>query len=296
MIKMKFMRITLFSFVVGSLAALVMMPTSLTAQDDDEEQYEQFDHSNFDENSNIINNDWMPLKPGTRFVYAGTTMEDDEEGPLPHRVVINVTDLTKMIDGVKALVTYDLDYSAGQLVEAELAFYAQDKDGNVWRMGEYPVEYEDGELADAPCWFAGIEDAKAGISMLADPWVGTPSYSQGWAPKVDFTDRGQVHEMGVETCVPYDCFDDVLVISETSLDEPGAFQLKYWAQGVGNIQVGFKGDDPNQELLELVDVFELGQDALADLRNQAMEMEKEAYEHRRTRKVYGQTPPCEPLR
>lgn len=290
------MRNTSRLLVLGVLSSILLATNSSMAQDEDANEYESFDHSNFDENSHIINNEWMPLKPGTRFVYAGTTMEDDEEGPFPHRVIINVTDLTKVIDGVKALVTYDLDYSAGQLVEAELAFYAQDKDGNVWRMGEHPVEYEDGELADAPCWFAGIEDAKAGISMLADPWVGTPSYSQGWAPKVDFTDRGQVHEMGVEACVPYDCFDDVLVISETSLDEPGAFQLKYWAQGVGNIQVGFKGDDPNQELLELVDVLELGQDALADLRNQAIEMEKEAYEHRRTRRVYGQTPPCEPLR
>ena len=131
--------------------------------------------------------------------------------------------------------------------------------------------------------------------MLSDPWEGTPSYSQGWAPKVEFTDRGQVYEMGVSTCVPYDCFDDVLVISETSLDEPGAYQLKYWAQGIGNVQVGFKGDDPNQELLELVDYMKLGDDALEDLREKALQMEEEAYEHRRTRKVYGQTPPCEPV-
>jgi len=290
------MRNTSRLLVLGVLSSVLLAPNLSMAQDEDANEYESFDHSNFDENSHIINNEWMPLKPGTRFVYAGTTFEDEEEVPLPHRVVINVTDLTKVIDGVRALVTYDLDYSAGQLVEAELAFFAQDKDGNVWRMGEYPAEYEDGELAEAPCWFAGIEDARAGISMLANPWEGTPSYSQGWAPKVDFTDRGQVHEMGVSTCVPYDCFDDVLVISETSLDEPGAYQLKYWAQGVGNIQVGFKGDDPTQELLELVDVSELGEDALVKLRNQALEMEKEAYEHRRTRKVYGETPPCEPLR
>jgi hypothetical protein len=284
-----------FWTILGIFVFLGLFSHTLTAQDE-KKMYEDFDQSNFDDNSADIDNDWMPLKPGMRYVYAGQAVEDEEVGPMPHRVVIHVTDLTKEINGVKSLATYDLDYHAGQLLEAELAFYAQDKDGNVWRMGELPVEFEDGEWADVPCWFAGVDDAVAGISMMADPWVGTPSYSQGWAPDVDFTDRGEVHEMGGEACVPMGCYDNVLVISETSLDEPGAYQLKYWAQGVGNIQVGFKGDDPTQELLELVDVMQLGADGLAEIREKALELEKQAYEHRRSRKVYGQTPPLTGLK
>ena len=61
---------------------------------------------------------------------------------VPHRFVMNVTDLTKVIGGVRSVVTWDLDYTDGELVEAELAFFAQDKEGNVWRMGEYPEEYD----------------------------------------------------------------------------------------------------------------------------------------------------------
>ena len=129
--------------------------------------------------------------------------------------------------------------------------------------------------------------------MLANPWVGTPSYSQGWGPKVDFTDRGEVHKMGESTCTPMGCYDDVLVISETSEDEPGIFQLKYWVQGVGNVQVGFKGDDPSQELLELVDVLQLGKDGLADIREKALELEKNAYSRKKSKKVFGPTSPCE---
>jgi len=44
----------------------------------------------------------MPLKPGTRFTYEGTTIEDDGAA-VPHRVVINVTDLTKVIGGGRSL-------------------------------------------------------------------------------------------------------------------------------------------------------------------------------------------------
>ena len=53
---------------------------------------------------------------------------------------------------MRTVVSWDLDYSDGELAEAELAFYAQDDDGNVWRMGEYPEEYDGGQIVDAPTW------------------------------------------------------------------------------------------------------------------------------------------------
>jgi hypothetical protein len=225
-------------------------------------------------------------------VYAGTTLDDDDN-PVPHRVLIHVTDLVKVIEGVKCIVAWDLDYSNGQLVEAELAFYALDKESNVWRMGEYPEEYdEEGKFDAAPGWIGGIKKAIPGISMKANPWADSPSYSQGWAPSVGFTDRGKVDQMGVSTCVPMGCYDNVMIVSETSLEEVGIFQLKYWAQGVGNIQVGFKGDDPSSELLELVDVMQLGPDGIAELRKNALELEASAYKH--GKKFYGDTKPCFP--
>lgn len=275
-------------------ACLALSANLLMAQGEKSEgqKWENFDPANFDENSINITNEWMPMKPGMRYVYAGTTLSDEDE-PLAHRVIINVTDLTKVINGVNSIATWDLDYSGGELVEAELAFYAQDKKGNVWLMGEYPEEYEDGELADAPAWFAGLEGAIAGIAMLANPWAGTPAYSQGWAPKVGFTDRGQVHEMGVSACVPMGCYDNVLVISETSEDEVGIYQFKYWASGVGNVQVGYKGDDPSAELLELVDVVQLRGENLMEMRENALELEKTAYGRKINKKGYAQTPPCE---
>ncbi len=126
--------------------------------------------------------------------------------------------------------------------------------------------------------------------MKGEPLLGTPSYSQGWAPVTGFTDRGQVHQMGQEVCVPMGCYEDVLVIAEGSEAEPDAKQLKYWAPGIGNVRVGWKGEgEKTQEVLELVDIIELGEENLADIHKKALELEKSAYE--KSKNVYGKTEP-----
>jgi len=249
-----------------------------------------FDAANFSDPTNI-DNAWMPFEPGTRFVYDGITVEDDGT-EVPHRIVINVTDLTKVIGGVRTVVTWDLDYSDGQLVEAELAFFAQDDDGNVWRVGEYPEEYEDGKVIAAPTWIHGFEEAKAGIMMQANPQTGTPSYAQGWGPAVDWTDRGQVDQVDQQTCVPVDCYEGVLVIRETSASEPDAQQLKYYARGVGNVRVGWRGaGEKTKETLELTSLERLDDAGLAEIRAGALTLEQSAYVQ--SKNVYANTPPAE---
>jgi len=259
-----------------------------TASETPEPEFVDFDPNNFDDSANI-DNEWIALQPGTQWVYEGTTVEDGEA--VPHRLVITVTDLTKVIGGVPSVVTWDRDFSADELVEAELAFFAQDNDGNVWRMGEYPEEYADGEFVAAPTWIHGFEDARAGIAMKAEPQLGTPSYFEGWGPAVDWTDYGQVSQMGQETCVPADCYQDVMVINESSLGETNAFQLKYYAPGVGNVRTDWTGADATQERLELVEVVQLSPEALAEVRQEALDLEKHAYEI--SQDVYAHTPPLE---
>jgi hypothetical protein len=255
-----------------------------------EKKFEDFDPNRFG-NSTKIDNEWMPLKPGTRYTYEGSTVEDDGT-VVPHKVVINVTDMTKMIGGVRSVVTWDLDYSDGELVEAELAFFAQDNDGNVWRMGEYPEEYDEGKFIAAPTWIHGLEEARAGIMMKGKPQVGTPSYAQGWGPAVDWTDRGQVDQMGQKTTVPAGSYEDVLVIAETSASEPDAQQLKYYARGVGNVNVGWRGaGEKTKETLKLTKIEQLDAKAMAEVRAAALKMEKHAYQV--SKNVYAQTPPLE---
>jgi len=269
----------------------VTIAEQVAAEEDTTEQtpaaeFEDLSSARFD-NPTQIDNKWLPLQPGTQFIYMGTVTEDG--ATIPYRLEFTVTDLTKEIAGVETVVAWILDYSDGELVEKEISFYAQDNDGNVWYLGEHPAEYEDGNFVTAPTWIHGFADAQAGIIMTARPEMDSPSYSQGWSPSVDFMDRGQVAEMGQETCVFTDCYEDVLIVEEFTLQEPGMFQLKYYAPEVGNVRVGWKGADASQEELELVDIIQLDPEAMAQIREAALELEKEANEF--SPDIYGQTAP-----
>src|SRR5918997_3186225 len=251
---------------------------------------EDFERAQFDDPTHIDNR-WLPLTPGTQLVLEGSAIVD-EEGRQPRREVTTVTDLSKVIDGVRTLVISDRDYTAGQLSEPELAFFAQDNAGNVWLVGEYPEEYEDGEFDKAPAWISGQKGARAGITMPAEPQLGAPDYAQGYAPPpVDFDDRARVYKVGQKTCVPVDCYENVLVTEEFNPSEPGAYQLKYYAPGVGNIRVGWRGEkEEEKETLELVEFQHLSPEAMAKVRRAAMEMDRRAYERS---EVYRDTPPVE---
>ena len=251
------------------------------------DQFEFFDATQFSQPTQI-DNEWFPLIPGTQLTFEGFTSSQGEQ--VPHQVIFTVTDLVKEIGGITTVVAWERDFSDSQLVEAELVFFAQADDGIVWSLGQYPEEYEDGKIIDSPVWIHGIEEARAGISMQADPQVGSESYSQGWGPAVEYTDRGQVSQDGQQVCVPFDCFADVLVIDETSLLEPDAHQLKYYAMGVGNIRVSWTGDDQTQETLELTDYTQLNSEAIAEVRAEALKLEASAYSN--SPDVYGKTKPA----
>jgi hypothetical protein len=252
-------------------------------------EFKDFDPGNFATSTNI-DNEWMPMQPGTQWIHEGTAL-DDEGNPITRRIEFTVTDLTKEVGGVRTVVAWIVDYEDGEVIEREIAFYAQDQDGNVWYLGEYPEEYSDGEFVTAVPWIHGIEDARAGIKMMADPQPDIPNYYQGWAPSVEWSDYGQVDQVGHETCVPADCYEDVLVIAESSLQEMNAYQLKYYARGVGEVRVSWKGEDETQEELELVERIQLNPGQLEEINEMARELEKHAFEV--SGNVYGNTSPLE---
>lgn len=237
-----------------------------------------------------VSNEWLPLEPGTKLTWEGHAR--DEGARIRRGVVLIVTDLTKVIDGVRTVVVWERDYKEGELEEAELAFFAQDNGGNVWHFGEYPEEYDHGNIVKTPLWIAGIHHARPGIAMTAAPHPGTRSYAQGWGPEVNWADRAKVYKAGQRTCVPVDCYKNVLVTDEFNRDEPGAHQLKYYAPGVGNVRVGWRGArEEEREVLVLAELAHLSPKGLARAREEAAEQEERAY--RISRDVYGRTPPAE---
>ena len=106
-----------------------------------------------------IDNRYWPMSPGSRWVYRETGADGTEQ-----RVVVTVTDRTRQILGIDAVVVHDVVTEDGEVKEDTLDWYAQDADGNVWYLGEHTAEYENGEGRPPPegSWEAGVGGAQAG--------------------------------------------------------------------------------------------------------------------------------------
>jgi hypothetical protein len=249
----------------------------------------RFSPALFGPDSATIDNPWWPHVPGMQFTYEGQAF--DGESTIERRIVSTVTDVTKDVGGVRALVTWEQDFDEGVMIEEELGFDAQDMDGNIWHLGEYRETYEEEEFIGGRVWVVGNPvGAQAGVLMPGDPQPGDPSFSQGFAPPPwNWDDRGRVREIVDETCVEAGCFPDVLVIEEFELSVPDAFQLKYYARGVGHVRVGWDGsNEPEQEELELVEAVELSAAELAEIRERVLAMEERG-------NAYSRLGPAQPI-
>jgi hypothetical protein len=235
----------------------------------------------------LVDNRMFPLVPGTEFSYTGRISEGGHS--TPHTVVFTVSSLTKVIHGVTTVVAWDRDFLEGKLQEQELAFFAQDNQGNVWNFGEYPEEYEHGKFTGAPStWIRGTGDAYGGIHMLARPVDGA-TYREGLVPSIEFDDVSKVSLTGQTTCMRSGCFRNVLVVDETSPNDPvSGHQIKYYSPGVGLVRVGARGGD-SQEFLTLTRVRHLGRSAMASVSKEVVAMDHRAY---RVATVYRATEPA----
>ena len=278
------MKLSKVQVMNAAIAAVVASFASLVLAVDNRTDLLDVDAKNFSRPT-IIDNKYMPLKPGMQFVFEGWTI-DDEDKKVPHKVIDIITDLVKDINGIETVILWERDIVNGKLEESELAFRAQDDKGNVWHFGEVKEVYdENGKLVGGKTWMQGRLGAKAGIIMPAKPAVGAPSLSQGLAIGVyKWDDRGQVRRVGEKVKVPAGAFKDVIVIEEWSSGEKkkGALQLKYYAPGIGYIKVGFEGDDPVKETLELTRVSELTAKEMDEARVEVLKLEERNYYYGRT--------------
>ena len=235
-----------------------------------------------------IDNEFLPMVPGTRHVYTGTTSGGS------HQIVSTVTDLTKVVDGVRARVILEVDIQDGQVAESELTLFAQDDRGDVWNLAEYPETFDDnGKFTGAPStWVAGLANTQGGIHMLAHPEkqeVRNELYLQGSAPSIDFLDCARVHSVDGTTSVPVGTFHDVLTTWETSpLESTTAIQTKAHAPDVGIVRVSAI-NDPEGETLVLTRNVTLAGSARTGVDNAAL---REDARGRKTNHVWAQTPPA----
>jgi hypothetical protein len=235
----------------------------------------EFQQSNFADDSDQLTNMFFPFTPGTQFTYEGVS--NAGKGLTEHQVIFTVTDLVRTIDGVNTVVVWDRDLSHGTLQEAELSFFAQDKDGNVWNLGEYPELYKNGNFTGAPStWISGETDAQGGVHMLADPQTGTTPYVQGIVPSIAFYDVAKVTGTGKSLSVAGESYTNVLVTREWNPHDPSAKQDKFYAPDVGIVKITAV-NDPEGETLNLIDFKHLSPEELATARQEAIKLEDHAY-------------------
>ena len=192
-----------------------------------------------------IDNPYLPLRPGARQVYRETDAEGREM-----RVVVRVTRRTKRVaSGIVGRVVRDTVTEDGVLVEDTFDWYAQDRKGNVWYLGERTTEYEDGKPASTAGSFEdGVDGARRGIVMLARPRVGR-EYAQERAPGVA-EDRARVLSRDEQVEVAAGHFKRVLMTRDWNPLEPKVNEYKFYAKGVGMVlALTVSGGGDREELL-----------------------------------------------
>src|SRR5882724_8233711 len=173
--------------------------------------------------SSTIDNPLLSFAAGDVFKFVqteGGIVEQDTMGD------------TKLIDGVETLIVHDfLTSPEGDTLEDTFDYFAQDKDGAVWYFGEDTTEYSGKVVSTVGSWLAGVDCAKPGIVMPANPKVGE-RFRQEYLPG-EAEDTAEIVDLNASVTVPYGSFDGCVETKETTALAPGDVENKYYCPGTG---------------------------------------------------------------
>ncbi|HBS25553.1 MAG TPA: hypothetical protein DD827_00235, partial [Gammaproteobacteria bacterium] len=180
-------------------------------------------------------NPYFPLVVGNKWVWEG----GDEV------ITDEVTNKTKLIEGVTCRVVSDVVEEDGEVIEITDDWFAQDLAGNIWYCGESARGFEtfDGDNPEEPelvqidgSWKAGVDNAKPGLIVPFAPTVG-----QAYREEVllgDAEDFAEILSLSANesiASVEFSCANDCMQTNNTTAIEPDVEELKYYKPGVGLI-------------------------------------------------------------
>jgi hypothetical protein len=256
----------------------------LAADPNDEGTKVEFDPANFVDPT-LSTNAFHPLKPGTQWVYGGSTEVGSRT--VPHGIVVTITDVIREIDGVPTVAMLGESTDSGEISQIGMDYMALDKDGNVWILGGYDEDYEGGEYTNIDTSWLGSADGQiVGILSPFGVTSATPRWFIGQAPE----EKGSVGEpvrVGVRECVSFGCFDDVLIVQEGNVGAPDN-ENKYYAPGVGVIKNVPLDASLHQDRFELLNFLELSPEGLAAASQTVLDIEAHALET--SPEVFGGAP------
>jgi hypothetical protein len=204
-----------------------------------------FDPANFVAN---VTNQLFPLPTGRIQFYQGQS-----EGAAQMDSAEVLSD-RKTILGIPATVVHDRVYTEGALTEDTFDWYAQDKDGNVWYLGEDTKELDNGQVVSTEgSWEAGVNGAEAGIIMWADPSAHlNVEYRQEFAKGVA-EDLGKVVAVNQSVTVPFGSLAGCVKTEDRSALEAGILENKFYCPDIGiAFETTFQGGNDRNELVTVV--------------------------------------------
>jgi hypothetical protein len=173
-----------------------------------------------------VTNPYFPLPVGRTLIYRGIK---DGKSQVDR---VHVTSRTKVLEGITAVTVTDVARHNGHLLEKTTDWYAQDKQGNVWYLGEDTAAYLPGGKVDrSGSWQAGVHDAEPGIIMRAHPQVPN-AYRQEYQPG-NAEDTAWIVDRGGSFKLPFAVVHDVLTSLEFTRLEPAVIDKKVYAPGLG---------------------------------------------------------------
>jgi hypothetical protein len=174
-----------------------------------------------------VTNKYFPLTPGKVYTYEGNN--GTVQG------TVTVTNEHKTILGVQTMVVKDTVLTNGKLQEDTIDWYAQDKEGNVWYFGEDTKEYHNGKVVSTEgTWQAGVNGAKPGIIMQANPQIDGPIFQEYYQNHAE--DQFQVLSTNESLTLPIGKYEGCIKTKEWTRLEPSVAEHKVFCPGIGFAQ------------------------------------------------------------
>jgi hypothetical protein len=177
----------------------------------------------------VINNPYYPLPVGRTLIYRGVRDGQTQTDR------VHVTSGTKVLEGITATAVSDVARHNGKLLEKTTDWFAQDKQGNVWYLGEDTAAYlPNGQIDRSGSWQAGVHDGEPGIIMLAHPQI-PDAYRQEFL-RGQAEDTAWIINRGGSVRVPFGTLHHILTSLEFTRLEPGVIDQKLYAPGIGIVR------------------------------------------------------------
>jgi len=172
-----------------------------------------------------ITNPYLPFTVGRTLTYRGI-----KDG-VTQVDVVHVTSGTRVLEGVTAVAVSDVATHNGKLLEKTTDWYAQDKQGDVWYLGEKTAHYSHGHVDRSGSWLAGVNDGEPGIVMKANPQIPDAYRQELLAGQAQ--DTAWIVNVRGTFKLPFGVAHNVVTSYEFTVLEPKVLDKKIYAPGLG---------------------------------------------------------------